>query len=38
MLAPILAATPSAGLEQVIVTISRGSNDRIIGRLKVSIP
>jgi hypothetical protein len=38
MFAPILAVAPSAGLEQVIVTIPKGSSDKIIGRLKVSIP
>ncbi len=34
----ILPNTPSAGLQQVTVTIPKGSSDRIIGRLKVSIP
>ncbi len=34
----ILPNTPSAGLQQVTVTIPKGSNARIFGRLKASIP
>lgn len=34
----VLASTPSTGFEQVTVTIPKGTNDRIIGRLKVSTP
>lgn len=34
----ILPNTPSAGLQQVTITIPKGSGGRFLGRLKISIP